>query len=330
MKTAFITGITGQDGSYLAEFLLKKNYKIVGLVSKKHGIGEENIRAVKAKLVLEKGDLLDKASLEKIFRKHKPQEVYNLAALSFIPACWQKPALAFDINALGVLRLLTIIKEGYPKVRFFQASSSKIFGKPKTCPQDEETKIDPIDPYGISKAAAHFLTQSFRKNFSLFAVSGISYNHESLRRGEDFVTRKISLAAVKIKLGLVQKLRLGNLNAKEDWGWAPDYVRAMWLMLQQKKPDDYIIATGNLHSVREICQIAFGYLGLDYKKYTVRDKMFFRKQAEVKLCGAANKAKKKLGWQPTVSFKGMIKKMVEEDVKKIKNEIPKIKNTNKI
>ncbi len=315
MKTAFITGITGQDGSYLSELLLSKGYKVVGLVSKKHGIGEQNITHIKKKLILEDGDLLDKKSLEKILLKHRPTEVYNLAAISFVPASWENSALVLDVNCLGVVRLLEIIKDKLPKTKFVQATSSKIFGHPKEKPQNEETKIIPVEPYGVSKAAAHLLIQNFREKFGLFFVSLIMFNHESERRGEMFVTRKITQGAVKIKLGLQKELFLGNLKAEQDWGYAPDYVKVMWLVLQQSKPDDFVIATGKLHSVEDVCRIAFSHLELDYKKFVKIDKYFFRKQEARQIIGDASKAKRVLDWQPTVSFEEMIKKMVAHDLR---------------
>jgi GDPmannose 4,6-dehydratase len=317
-KIAFITGITGQDGSYLAELLLKKNYQVIGLVSSKYNIGFQNIEHIKDKLVLKKGDLLNQASLEKIIKKYTPSEIYNLGGLTFVPTSWENPTLNLDVNTLGVSRLLEIIRDHSPKTKFYQATSAKIFGLPKESPQTETTPLNPVDPYSISKACAHYLTQSFRKHFNLFAVSGILYNHESERRGPEFVTRKITLHAAKIKLDLAKKLPLGNLDVQQDWGYAPDYVEAMWLMLQQPKADDYIIASGQLHSVRDVCQIAFSHLNLDYKKYVTIDKKFFR-QVEAKApVGNPAKAKKVLGWQPKVSFEQMIIKMVENDLKLIK------------
>jgi len=319
MKTAFITGITGQDGSYLAEFLLAKKYKVVGLVSKKHNIGWENVSNLKKSVIFEEGDLLDKDSLEKVFKKHKISEVYNLAALSFIPACWQKPQLAFDINALGVLRLLEIIRDKSPKTKFYQASTSKIFGQSLKSSLNEKTPILPKDPYSVSKAAAHFIVKAFRSQYSLFAVNGILFNHESPKRGPDFVTRKITLGAASIKLGLQKKLKLGNLKAQEDWGYAPDYVRAMWLMLQQDKPQDFVIGTGEAHSVGDICKIAFSTLGLDYKKYVAQDNKFFRKQTGKPIIADYSKAKRVLKWKPEVSFDKMIKTMVTKDYNNLKN-----------
>jgi len=319
-KTAFITGITGQDGSYLAELLLKKNYQVIGLISSKFNIGYQNIQTFKDKLILEKGDLLNKDSLKTIIKKYTPTEIYNLAGLTFVPTAWEKPTLALNINTLGVSRILQAIRDYSPKTKFYQATSAKIFGLPKQSPQTESTPLNPVDPYSISKACAHYLTVSFRNHFNLFAVSGILYNHESERRGSEFVTRKITQTAVKIKLGLAKKLSLGNLDAQQDWGYAPDYVKAMWLMLQQKTPNDYIIASGQLHSVRDVCQIAFSHLDLDYKKHVIINKKFFRKIEAKAPVGNSAKAKKVLGWQPQVSFKQMIIKMVENDLELVKEK----------
>jgi len=326
MKKAFITGITGQDGSYLAEFLLDKGYQVIGLVSKEYSIGDSNIVHLKDKLRLEYGDLLDKNSLKRIIEKYQPSEIYNLGAISFIPASWEKPSLVFNINALGVARLLELIYKYSPQSRFFQATSAKIFGNPPTGgPQNEQTPVKPNTPYAVAKAAAHFLTQNFRDHFNLFACSAIMYNHESERRGLDFVTRKITLGAAKIKLGLIDKLKLGNLKAQQDWGYAPDYVRAMWLMLQQEKADDFIIATGKLHSVEDVCQIAFSHLGLKWQDYVEQKRSLMRKEKEGNFYGDASKAKKKLGWQPETSFKTMIKKMADYDLK----ELEKLKRRGK-
>ena len=320
MKKALITGITGQDGSYLAELLLEKGYQVIGMVSQEHDIGEKNINSFKKRLVLETGDLLDKQSLERIIKKYQPGEVYNLGAVTFVPQSWQKPAFTFDVNALGVIRLLQLVKDLSPKAKFFQATSAKIFGSPDKGPQTEESSVQPATPYAVSKACGHFLTQNFRDHFNLFACSGIMYNHESERRGKEFVTRKITSTAVRIKLGQVKKLVLGDLKAKEDWGYAPDYVEAMWLMLQQDRADDYILATGKQHSVADICQIAFGYLDLDWKKYVVTDKKFVRKEKEQNFFGNPSKAKKVLGWQPKTTFKQMVEKMVNYDWQLTKEE----------
>lgn len=315
MKTAFITGITGQDGSYLAEFLLKKNYSVVGLVSQDFNIGDQNIKSFKNQLNLQVGDLLNQNSLQSIVKKFQPTEIYNLASLTFIPAAWDKPTLANDINTLGVTRLLEIVRDFCPKTKFYQATSAKTFGLPKETPQTELTPLNPVDPYGISKAASHYLTRAFRSHFNLFAVSGILYNHESERRGLEFVTRKITHTAAKIKLKKCQELILGSLESKQDWGYAPDYVEAMWLMLQQDKPEDFIIATGQLHSVKDVCQVAFSHLGLNFTDHIKTDKKFIRKTEALSPVGDFSKAKKILGWQPKVNFKEMIIKMVENDLK---------------
>lgn len=317
MNTALITGITGQDGSYLAELLIEKNYQVIGLVSPDFNIGNDNIKSIKDRLILETGDLLDKNSLQSVFDKHQPTEVYNLAGLTFTPTSWEKMTLTLDINTLGVARLLEIIRTDHPQTKLYQASSSKIFGNPSESPQTETTPISPLDPYSTSKAAAHFLVQNARHHFDLFAVCGILFNHESVRRGPDFVTRKITMAAANIKLGNQDQLTLGDLKAQQDWGYAPDYVEAMWLMLQQDKPDDYIIASGQTHTVADICQIAFSYLDLDYQKFVVSDKKFVRKETINTPKGDYSKARKHLGWQPKITFEQMIEQMVEYDMSQL-------------
>lgn len=318
MKTALITGITGQDGSYLAELLLQKDYTVVGMVSQKYNIGWQNVQHIKDKLVIEDGDLLDSSSLSQIFGKHHIDEIYNLGGLTFVPQSWEQPTMTLDINLLGVSRMLELIATKHPHTKFYQASTARIFGNPEEVPQTEATRIEPLDPYSVSKAAAHWLVQNMRTQYNLFAVSGILYNHESPRRGPEFVTRKITQAAVRIKLGLDKKLELGDLDAQADWGYAPDYVEAMWLMLQQEKPDDFIVATGELNSVRDICAIAFGHLNLEYSKFVTMNQQFLRKSEARALTGNPVKAKKILGWQPKTSFKDMIIKMVEHDLKEQK------------
>ena len=319
-KTAFITGITGQDGSYLAEFMLKKNYKVVGLVSSRYSIGSQNIDKIKDKLILEDGDLLDSDSLEKIILKHRPDEIYNLAGLTFVPASWDRPTLTLNINTLGVTRILEIIKSDLPKSKFFQATSSKIFESSIESPQTEKTPLSPKDPYSISKASAHLLIQSYREKYNLFATSGILYNHESERRGEEFVTRKITQTAVKIKLGKDTRLPLGNLQSHQDWGYAPDYVEAMWLMLQQDKPQDFILASGKTHTVKDICEIAFTHLNLNWKDHVTKDTQFYREQVNKVIPGSPAKAKRVLNWEPKTNFKDMIIKMVENDLRLIEKE----------
>lgn len=301
MKTALITGITGQDGSYLAELLLEKNYRVIGLVSQKYNIGWQNVEQIKHKLIIEDGDLLDQKSLETVIIKHSPDEIYNLAGLTFVPASWDQSALTLDINLLGVARLLEIIKARSSKSRFYQASSAKII-------------TDPKDPYSISKSAAHLLVKAFREHFNLFACSGIMYNHESVRRGPEFVTRKITLGAAKIKLGLEKTLTLGNLDAQQDWGYAPDYVEAMWLILQQSTPDDFVIATGQLHSVSDICQMAFSHLRLNYQDFVTIDQALVRPAEAHPSAGDATQARQILGWRPKTSFEEMIIKMVDHDL----------------
>ena len=319
MITALITGITGQDGSYLAEWLLQKQYRVVGLVSPKHDIGDQNIREIKDKLVLAQGDLLDQAGLAAIMEQYRPDEIYNLAGMTFVPKSWEVPTLTLDVNLLGLSRLLELMLKFVPKSKLYQATSAKIFGIPKDSPQTETTPLNPLDPYSVSKAAAHNLIQNFRHHTGLFAVSGILYNHESERRGPEFVTRKITQAAVKIKLGLAQQLILGNLDDRQDWGYAPDYVQAMWLMLQQAEPDDYIIASGRSHSVREVCTLAFSFLGLSYRDYVQTDKNLIRKIEAKELLGDAGKALRVLGWRPKTSFKDMIIKMVENDLQLLRS-----------
>ena len=319
MITALITGITGQDGSYLAEWLLQKQYRVVGLVSPKHDIGDQNIREIKDKLVLAQGDLLDQAGLAAIMEQYRPDEIYNLAGMTFVPKSWEVPTLTLDVNLLGLSRLLELMLQFVPKSKLYQATSAKIFGIPKDSPQTETTPLNPLDPYSVSKAAAHNLIQNFRHHTGLFAVSGILYNHESERRGPEFVTRKITQAAVKIKQGLAKQLILGNLDDRQDWGYAPDYVQAMWLMLQQAEPDDYIIASGRSHSVREVCTLAFSFLGLSYRDYVQTDKNLIRKIEAKELLGDAGKALRVLGWRPKTSFKDMIIKMVENDLQLLRS-----------
>jgi GDPmannose 4,6-dehydratase len=318
MKTALILGITGQDGSYLAQLLLSKKYKVVGMVSAKNDIGQKNIEDFINKLGLETGDLLDKKSLEKIISKHKPDEIYNLAGITFIPTSWERPALTYDVNAMGVLRILEIIRDKSPKSKFFQASSARMFGHSRQEKQDENTPFSPQDPYAISKVAAHQGVRLFRQHFGVFASCGILYNHESEKRGEEFVTRKITQGAVKIKLGLQKKLALGNLDSVQDWGYAPDYVKGMWLMLQQKKADDFVLATGKLHRVRDVCQIAFSRLKLDYKKFVTIDDRFWREKPAKNYYGDPSKAEKILGWKRETDFEKMVEKMVNFDLSQVK------------
>jgi len=317
---ALITGITGQDGSYLAEFLLEKGYKVHGTVRRSSTENFERISHIRDRLTLHQADLLDQSSIVTAIEKAAPDEVYNLAAQSFVPTSWSQPVLTAEFTALGVTRVLEAIRQINPKIRFYQASSSEMFGKVQETPQTEKTPFYPRSPYGVAKVYGHWITVNYRESYGLHASSGILFNHESKKRGIEFVTRKISHAVASIKLGLQKELRLGNLDAKRDWGFAGDYVRAMWLMLQQEKPDDYVIATGEEHSIREFCEIAFTYAGLDWqagldwKKYVVVDEKFFRPAEVQTLCGDASKARKVLGWKPEVTFRGLVEMMVDHDL----------------
>ncbi|MGQ9510010.1 MAG: GDP-mannose 4,6-dehydratase [Thermodesulfobacteriota bacterium] len=314
MKRALITGITGQDGSYLAEFLLAKGYEVYGMVRRSSTINYERISHIQDKIKLIQGDLLDQNSLLEALRISEPDEVYNLAAQSFVPTSWNQPVLTGEFTALGVTRLLESIRAINPKIRFYQASSSEMFGKIKESPQNENTPFYPRSPYGVAKVYAHWITVNYRESYGMFCCSGILFNHESPRRGLEFVSRKITHGAAKIKLGLQKELRLGNLEARRDWGFAGDYVEAMWLMLQQDKPDDYVIATGISHSVKDLVKIAFAHLGLKWEEYVVVDQKFFRPAEVDYLLGDPKKAKKILGWQPKVTFEELIKMMVDYDL----------------
>jgi len=322
MKRALITGITGQDGSYLADFLLKKGYQVFGLERRSSQKDRKNIQHLLEsghKIKLVSGDLLDEASLVYALRETKPNEVYNLAAQSFVYESWKQPVYTGEVTGLGAVRMLEAIRQVNPKIKFYQASSSEMFGRVQETPQNEKTPFYPRSPYGIAKLYAHWITVNYRESYGLFAVSGILFNHESPRRGLEFVSRKITHTVAKIKLGLAKELRLGNLEAKRDWGYAGDYVEAMWRMLQQKKPKDYVIATGKAHSVREFVERAFGHLGLDWKKYVKTDKRFLR-PAEVELLrGDASLARKELGWQPKVKFEELVRMMVDNDLLLLSN-----------
>ncbi len=320
-KTALITGITGQDGSYLAEFLLEQGYRVVGMVRRTSTINFDRIRHIQDKIELAQGDLLDQMSLVDILKEYRPNEVYNLAAQSFVPTSWRQPVLTGEFTALGVTRLLEAIRMVDPEIRFYQASSSEMFGKVREVPQNEKTPFYPRSPYGVAKVYGHWITVNYRESYNLFAVSGILFNHESPRRGLEFVTHKITYGAAKIKMGLANELRLGNLEARRDWGYAGDYVRAMWLMLQQDEPDDYVIATGETHSVREFAQLAFDYLGLNYEDYVVVDPAFFRPAEVDLLVGDASKAREKLGWEPQVSFEELVRLMVDADMDALRRGI---------
>ena len=314
-KVALITGITGQDGSYLAELLLSKGYKVYGLVRRSSVEKFDNISHIKDQVELVQGDLTDQNSLNFMIKEINPDEVYNLAAQSFVPTSWNQPLLTADVTALGVARMLEAIRLNNPKIKLYQASSSEMFGKVRETPQNEKTPFHPRSPYGVAKVYGHFITVNYRESYNIFACSGILFNHESPRRGLEFVTRKVTHAVARIKLGMQKELRMGNLDAKRDWGFAGDYVEAMWLMLQQEKPDDYVISTGETHSIRELLEIAFGHVGLDYKDYTVVDPKYLRPAEVDLLCGDSTKAKNVLGWTPKVSFKELIIMMVENDLR---------------
>ncbi len=321
-KTALITGITGQDGSYLAEFLLEKGYKVVGMVRRSSTVNYDRIAHIQdnENLELVQGDLLDQMSLIDILTEYQPHEVYNLAAQSFVPTSWKQPELTGEFTALGVTRLLDAIRIVNPTIRFYQASSSEMFGKVQEVPQKETTPLYPRSPYGVAKVYGHWITINSRESYNLYACAGILFNHESPRRGLEFVTHKVTHAAARIKLGLQEDLHLGNLDARRDWGYAGDYVRAMWLMLQQDEPDDYVISTGETHAVRELCEVAFNRLGLNYQDYVVVDQKFYRPAEVDLLIGDATKGKQKLGWEPTVTFKQLIEMMVDADLEALKAE----------
>jgi GDPmannose 4,6-dehydratase len=313
MKTALITGITGQDGSYLAEFLLDKGYQVVGMVRRTSTTNFDRIRHIQERLVLTQGDLLD------IMKKYQPDEIYNLAAQSFVPTSWRQPVLTGEFTALGVTRMLDAMRMVVPEARFYQASSSEMFGKVREVPQNERTPFYPRSPYGVAKVYGHWITVNYRESYELFASSGILFNHESPRRGLEFVTRKVTHGAARAKLGLAEELLMGNLDAQRDWGFAGDYVRAMWLMLQQDGPEDFVVATGLTHSVRELLDTAFGHLDLDYRDYVKVDERFIRPADVDQLVGDATKARKELGWEPEVDFKELIEMMVDSDMELLKS-----------
>jgi GDPmannose 4,6-dehydratase len=320
-KKALITGITGQDGSYLAEFLLEKGYEVIGMVRRSSMPNFQRIQHIVDRITIVPGDLLDQVSLMDILREHRPQEVYNLAAQSFVPTSWDQPVLTGEFTALGVTRVLDAIRMVDPSIRFYQASSSEMFGKVVEVPQTERTPFYPRSPYGVAKVYGHWITVNYRESYGLFGVSGILFNHESPRRGLEFVTRKVTYNAVRIKLGLADKLPMGNLDAMRDWGFAGDYVRAMWLMLQQDEPDDYVIATGDTRSVRELLECAFSYLDLDYRDHVVIDSSLIRPAEVAQLVGDASKAREKLGWEPTVSFEELVHMMVDADLQALRKEM---------
>lgn len=311
---ALITGITGQDGSYLAELLLEKGYDVFGLVRRCSVKKYDRIESLVDDIELVEGDLTDQTSLDHIVQSVQPHEVYNLAAQSFVPVSWNQPVLTGDVTALGVIRILEAIRKHQPKAKFLQASSSEMFGKVRETPQTEKTPFYPRSPYGVAKVFGHYLTVNYRESYGLFACSAIGFNHESPRRGLEFVTRKVTHQVARIKCGLAKKLLMGNLNAKRDWGFAGDYVRGMWMVLQQADPDDYVLATGKTHSVRELLEVAFSAAGLNWEKCVETDSKFIRPAEVDFLCGDSTKAREKLGWKPKVSFEELIKMMVEADI----------------
>jgi len=317
MKTALITGITGQDGSYLAEFLLEKGYRVVGMTRRSSSNATDRIEHLLDRIELVQGDVLDQASLVAALQSSEPDEVYNLAAMSFVPTSWNQPVLTGEFTGLGVTRMLEAIRQVDPSVRFYQASSSEMFGKVREIPQTELTPFHPRSPYGVAKAYGHFLTVNYRESFGIYAVSGILFNHESPRRGLEFVTRKVSDGVARIHLGRSSELRIGNLEAQRDWGFAGDYVRAMWAMLQRPEPSDYLVATGIAHSVRDLCRIAFEHVGLDYEKYIVVDQRLYRPAEVDHLLGNSEKARTELGWEPKVGFEELVRMMVDSDISRL-------------
>ncbi len=319
-KKALVTGITGQDGSYLAEFLLEKGYEVIGMVRRTSTVNFERIKHIQDRITLVPGDLMDQVSIIDILREHRPDEVYNLGAMSFVPTSWSQPVLTGEVTALGVTRVLDAIRTVDPTIRFYQASSSEMFGKVRETPQTENTPFYPRSPYGVAKVYGHWITVNYRESYDLFACSGILFNHESPRRGLEFSTHKVTHGVARIKLGLENELRMGNLDAKRDWGYAGDYVKAMWLMLQQDEPDDYVVGTGSTHSVRELCEVAFDYLGLDWQDHVVVDPRFLRPADVDFLVADANKARTKLGWETAVTFEELIQMMVDADLEALKRE----------
>jgi len=321
-KRALITGITGQDGSYLAELLLDKGYEVFGAIRRASTTNYWRIEHLLDRITLKPGDLLDQLSLIRLIDDIKPDEFYNLAAMSFVPASWDQPMLTGEFNSQGVTRCLEAVRQVNPKVKFYQASSSEMFGKVREVPQTELTPFYPRSPYGVSKVFAHYITVNYRESYDLFAVSGILFNHESPRRGLEFVTRKVTDGVARIKLGLADSIGLGNLDAKRDWGFAGDYVRAMWLMLQQDQADDYVVATGETHSVRDLVEVAFGHVGLDWQKHVKQDPRFLRPAEVDLLVGDPTKAKSALGWKPDVHFKQLVTMMVDADLERLSKGVP--------
>ena len=320
-KNALITGITGQDGSYLAEFLLEKGYRVFGMVRRSSTENFERIEHIRDRVTLIQADLLDQMSLISAISESQPEEIYNLAAQSFVPTSWTKPVLTAEFTALGVTRMLEAMRLVKKDARFYQASSSEMFGKVKETPQTEQTPFHPRSPYGVAKVYGHFITVNYRESYDLFACSGILFNHESPRRGYEFVTRKVTNAVARIKLGLQNEVALGNLDAKRDWGYALDYVEMMWMMLQQEEPDDYVIATGETHSVQELVETAFGHVGLNWKDHVRIDPRFVRPAEVDMLIGDPKKSREKLGWQPRVSFEQLVQMMVDSDLELVQKQI---------
>jgi GDPmannose 4,6-dehydratase len=318
-KRAIITGITGQDGSYLAELLLEKGYEVFGVVRRLSAPNVWRIQHLLPRITLLQGDLLDQLSLIKAVEKAQPVEFYNLAAMSFVPASWDQPMLTGEFNAQGVTRALEAVRSVNPKIRFYQASSSEMFGRVREVPQTELTPFYPRSPYGVTKVFGHYITVNYRESYDLFACSGILFNHESPRRGIEFVTRKVTDGVARIKLGLADKLMLGNRDAHRDWGFAGDYVRAMWLMLQQDEADDYVVATNEAHSVQELVEVAFAHVGLDWQKHVGVDQRYLRPAEVDHLIGNPAKARQKLGWEPTVDFKGLVHMMVDADLARLES-----------
>ncbi len=320
-KSALITGVTGQDGSYLAELLLEKGYRVSGLVRRSSSTNLERVRHIQDRLQLIPGDLLDQNSLIKALEQVRPDEVYNLAAQSFVPTSWNQPELTAETTGLGVTRLLEAIRAVNPRIRFFQASSSEMFGSCGESPQSESTPFYPRSPYGVAKVYAHWITINYRESYGLFAACGISFNHESPRRGLEFVSRKITHAVARIHLGLERELRLGNLDARRDWGFAGDYVLGMWQMLQQDTPEEFVFATGECHAVRELVEAAFGHLGLNWREFVAEDEALLRPADVAQLVGNASKARRKLGWKPATSFHDLVRLMVDADLRCVRSEL---------
>ncbi len=319
VKKALVTGITGQDGSYLAEFLLDQGYQVIGMVRRSSTVTFQRIEHIQDDIIMVSGDLMDQASLIDILEKHRPNEVYNLAAQSFVQTSWEQPVFTGEVTGLGVTRLLDAVRLVNPEIRFYQASTSEMFGKVREIPQNENTPFYPRSPYGVAKVYGHWITVNYRESYGLYACSGICFNHESPRRGHEFVTRKIVRGAARIKSGLDNELRLGNLDSQRDWGYAGDFVRGMWLMLQQDEPEDYVLATGQTHTVRRFVELAFESVGLNWEDYVVQDPRFMRPADVELLIGDPSKARQKMGWEATMTFEELVRLMVESELKNVKH-----------